>query len=115
MYGKIKENRPVVGEDTQGRKSYQKFSDWVVIAFPGICTKNDVPAALWFAQDFPHHEEIPAGISHPRNIREWFNEQQAAATPDPFEATPDHEEETPSLSAADAEYLREFAAVAPVA
>jgi hypothetical protein len=34
-------------------------------------------AALWYANDFQQGVEIPAGLSRPRNIREWFNDQQA--------------------------------------
>ena len=81
MYGKIKENR----------EKGQKFSDWVQEMFPGLCIKNDVPAAIWFASDFPHSEEIPAGMSNPRCIRAWFNEQQTtqALPSDLQEITPE--------------------------
>ena len=65
MYGKLKENRDGL-----------KFSEWCNQKFPGIDTKNDVPAALWFASDFPSGKEIPAGMSSPQHIRQWFNEQQ---------------------------------------
>ena len=46
-YGKNKLNRP----------AGQKFSDWAVEQFPGICIKNDVPDAIWFATEFPETQE----------------------------------------------------------
>ena len=69
--------------------------------FPGLCTKNEVPAALWFAQEFPAGQEIPTGLSHPERIRRWANEQQATqALPEPLQTiTPTS---TPVLAQRDA-------------
>ena len=70
MYGKQKENR----------EAGQKFSDWVQVMFPGLGTKNDAAAAVWYAAEFPPvvEKDIPTGMTSPRHIREWFNDQQAA-------------------------------------
>ena len=47
---------------------------------------NVAADALWFAtSDSIPGMVLPADISHPHRIRQWFNEQQAANTPDPFE------------------------------
>lgn len=79
MYGKIKENR----------KAGQKFSEWVQSMFPGLDVRVDAAAALWYASVFQHHVEIPEGISHPRNIRDWFNTQETSqALPIDLQETP---------------------------
>lgn len=81
MYGKVKENRAVG----------QKFSDWVQAMFPGLTGKATADA-IWFAENSVVTSELPAGITHPQNIRAWFNEavqtltlpqdlQDIAATP----------------------------------
>lgn len=70
--------------------------------FPGIDTRFDVAAAIWFATDFQHHVEIPAGLTHPRNIREWAMEN-APATADPFTSPEDHS----VLSKDDAQWLKD--------
>ncbi|KQP22900.1 hypothetical protein [Pseudorhodoferax sp. Leaf267] len=106
MHGKVDTNRPVVKTDSRGRPSYQKFSEWVAAAFPGICTKNEVPDALWLVQDFPVGQEIPGVLSYPCSIRRWFNEQEAAATPDPFDATTGQPDEAPGLSPASPRPMR---------
>ena len=69
VFGKRKENRP---ED-------MKFSDWAKAAFPGLDTKDEVPAAIWYATEFPSESEkdIPPHLSYPKSIKAWFNEQQA--------------------------------------
>lgn len=68
MYGKQKENRA----------TGQKFSDWVQEMFPGL-NKNDTADSIWFATNSPSLGKIPAAISNPQLIRQWFNEQQATA------------------------------------
>ena len=67
MYGKLKENRKVG----------QKFSEWADEAVPGLTGKATADA-IWFAENSVVTSELPAGITHPQNIRAWFNEQQAA-------------------------------------
>ena len=105
--GKIKENRPIDGYDGRGRPVYQTFSAWVKESFPGICTKNEVDAAIWFFQEFPRNEEkfgeLPAGLTYPRNIREWFNEQPKADEAPPFDLETPPVPQPPVLAPRDAE------------
>ena len=68
MYGKQKGNRKVG----------QKFSVWVQEVFPGL-NQDTAADAIWWASNSVMTTEIPAGLSHPKNIRQWFNETQAAA------------------------------------
>ena len=65
MYGKLAENRPG-----------QKFSEWVQEIFPGL-NQDTAADAIWLASNSVSTTEIPADLSHPKNIRVWFNEQQA--------------------------------------
>lgn len=56
------------------------FSEWASKMFPGLDTKNDVPAALWFAENFlTVRKNIPAELTHPKGIRQWFRDAQPAA------------------------------------
>jgi len=78
MYGKIKENR----------KAGQKFSEWVQEMFPGLSDKT-ASDAIWWATNSGVTPEIPEGLSHPENIRKWFNEQAATQTlPTELQETP---------------------------
>lgn len=66
---------------TKAERGGIKFSAWCLEQFPDIDTDNDVPAAIWYAEEFPQVEEksIPKGMSLPRSIREWFDARQPAA------------------------------------
>lgn len=66
MYGKIKENRA----------DGQKFSEWVQEKFPEL-SMSTVPDAIWFTSFSTVAVEIPAELTHPQNIRQWYREQQA--------------------------------------
>ena len=68
MYGKQKENRKVG----------QKFSEWVQEMFPGL-NQDTAADAIWYASNSVVATEIPADISHPKNIRVWSSAQQNAA------------------------------------
>jgi len=90
------------GKDKANRQAGQKFSEWVQECFPGICIKNEVPAAIWLVSDFPTRKEIPAGLSYPCSIRKWFNEQQQQA---PQAPAPDLTLESPSKLTASIEQV----------
>ena len=64
------------GKDKANRKPGQKFSDWVQEEFPGL-NQDTAADAIWFASNSVATTEITADLSHPKNIRVWFNEQQA--------------------------------------
>lgn len=66
MYGKDKANRGGL-----------KFSEWVQEMFPGLGAR-DASDAIWWASNSDVTTEIPAGLSHPQNIRQWFNATQTA-------------------------------------
>lgn len=68
----------------------KKFSEAVQGLFPGLDASNDVPAAIWFASEFRGaHEKLPVGMSHPKEIRRWWNEQQATqALPEDLKDAP---------------------------
>ena len=67
MYGKQKENR----------EAGQKFSDWVQVMFPGL-HQNVAADALWFASsDSIPGMDLPADLTHPHRIRQWFNDHEA--------------------------------------
>ncbi len=70
---------------TKEERGGLKFSEWCLEMFPGICTKNEVQDAIWFAEVFGQTDQkmLPPGLSSPRWIRRWFNEQQAAQPPLP--------------------------------
>lgn len=70
----------IEGKDKDNRKVGQKFSEWVVEMFPGIDLSNTVPASIWLATNFVRcTENAPADMTHPKHLRDWFNEQQALA------------------------------------
>ena len=90
MYGKQKENR------AEG----QKFSEWVQEMFPGL-RQNDASAAIWFAENSTVAVEIPAGLTHPENIRQWCRDQATAqALPEDLKAIAP--QQVPKLEARDA-------------
>jgi hypothetical protein len=64
MYGKLKENRPVVARDQRGLPRYQKFSDWVADVFPELKPRY-VSAALWVAENSAYYAENLGGVSDP--------------------------------------------------
>ena len=74
-----------LGKNKVEREPGQTFAAWCQDQFPGIDQKNDVPAAIWLATEFPHSEEnrLPAGITLPRLVRDWLNAQTPAPAPAP--------------------------------
>lgn len=69
MYGKRKENR----------KGGQKFSEWVQEMFPGLHERT-ARDALWMAEHFSEvTSALLADLTHPMNIRPWFNDQTTTA------------------------------------
>ena len=78
---------------TKAQRGGLKFSEWAEREFPGICVKNEVHAAAWFATEFPgvQEKDIPAGKHNPAEIRRWFNSLQPKVAPMPKSAKPDED------------------------
>lgn len=64
-----------------GRKmhpSNQAFGKWCVeLGFDDI-SSGDRSDAMWFA-DYPVGNAVPAGLTHPKHIRQWDREQVKVA------------------------------------
>lgn len=99
MYGKIPENRPVVGHQPgrPDRPTYQKFSAWVVEMFPGLIHRPTIVDAMWFGAFCTTVVQIPPGLTHPTSIRKWadnptatvdLDAEEEASIPPELKATP---------------------------
>ncbi len=62
-------------------KADQKFSQWCKEMGFSDLHRNDRSAAMWLAEHWAvvQHRDAPAGLSHPRRIKEWYEEQQHTA------------------------------------
>lgn len=74
-------------------KSDKEFGQWVKTraVFKAVPHKEVRYAAQWLATNwFLLGDGLPVDreLTHPQNIRKWFNEQQLAATPDPIDHLP---------------------------
>ena len=74
-----------LGKNKVEREPGQTFAAWCQDQFPGTDQKNDVPAAIWLATEFPSSKEneVPTALSSPQHVRQWFNAQTPAPAPAP--------------------------------
>lgn len=102
----------IVGKnkDVRGGK---KFSEWAQEMFHGIDVSNTVPAAIWLAENFVRcTENCPAELTHPKHIRDWFNEQQLTTSPTPEVGITESDTPRPRITIETAKKVNKLAAMA---
>lgn len=82
-------------------KDNNKFGEWLKAhRFDNI--KKDTRAdAMWFAS-YPAGNTVPAGLTHPKHIRQWFNEQQASKAPPAVDLSSIQPRSRPEMTRGDA-------------